>query len=224
MKLVVGDCVSDPIAFTGIYELAFTRVLTGLACDPGGVLVDVGANLGYFSLLWAAQKPENRVVAFEASPRNVSLLTHNIETNHVSDRVEVRAEAAGPECGAAQFDVGPEEQTGWGGIVHEATSSTVEVPMRRLDAALANEARIAVLKIDVEGADALVLEGAEQLLREKRIAHIFFECNKPRMARLGIPENRPIELLRDCGYMVQTLSTVTDGSEFHATPAAGATT
>ena len=43
MKLVPGDCISDPIAFTGVYDLAFTRVLVALARDPGGMLVDVGS-------------------------------------------------------------------------------------------------------------------------------------------------------------------------------------
>ena len=89
MNLVAGDCISDPIAFTGVYELAFTRVLVEIARKPGGLLVDVGANLGYFSLLWAAQRADNQAIAFEASPRNVPLLVDNLEANGLGGRVQV---------------------------------------------------------------------------------------------------------------------------------------
>lgn len=221
MALVRGDCISDSIAFTGIYELEFSRRMARLASNPGGLLVDVGANLGYYCLLWAAQRPDNRVIAFEASPRNVPLLVHNMASNGLSERAQVRAEAAGSRCGSARFDLGPADQTGWGGLANEATAETIDVPMTRLDTALAKVDRIAVLKIDVEGADALVLEGAEQLLRERRVANIFFECNRPRMAKLGISPDSPLELLRAYGYESRPLAGVKDGSEYHATPLLG---
>ena len=71
-----------------MYELELTRRLCDLA-RRGGTFVDVGANLGYFSLLWAAQNPGNRCVAFEASPRNLDLLRRNVARNSLGGRVEV---------------------------------------------------------------------------------------------------------------------------------------
>ena len=56
MQLVPGDVISDYIAFTGEYEPHLTRRVLALA-RHGGTLVDVGANLGYFALLWAAANP-----------------------------------------------------------------------------------------------------------------------------------------------------------------------
>lgn len=57
-----------------------------------------------------------------------------------------------------------------------------------------------MLKIDVEGADTLVLRGAEALLRARRIGTIFFEDNLTRMAKLGIARGEAQALLESCGY------------------------
>ena len=116
MKLVPGDLISDSIAFLGLYDLSLTRLLCRLARE-GGHLVDVGANLGYFSLLWAEANACNTVTAFEASPRNQELLRHNVGQNGFSARIQVRAEAVGRGNGEMEFDLGPEDQTGWGGLV-----------------------------------------------------------------------------------------------------------
>ena len=86
MKLVPGDCISDVIAFTGVYELKLSRRISELA-RRGGILIDVGANLGYYSLMWAALNPRNKCIAFEASPRNIEILRHNISTNGLDKQI-----------------------------------------------------------------------------------------------------------------------------------------
>ncbi|MCP9929783.1 FkbM family methyltransferase [Cyanobium sp. AMD-g] len=111
MDLVPGDLISDIIAFTGVYESRLTQRVARLA-QRGGILVDVGANLGYFSLLWAALNKENRCVAFEASPRNIPILNRNIRQNGLESRIEVFPVAAGQESGTMKFSLGPVEQTG----------------------------------------------------------------------------------------------------------------
>jgi FkbM family methyltransferase len=54
------------------------------------------------------------VVAFEASPRNVAILTTNVRRNRCEDRITVVAKAAGDRHGTVTFDIGPAEQTGLG--------------------------------------------------------------------------------------------------------------
>ena len=86
--LVVGDVISGNIAFTGAYEFSLSHRVADLARD-GGALVDVGANMGYFSLLWAGQNSNARAIAFEASPRNVELFRTNVpEPVNESETVE----------------------------------------------------------------------------------------------------------------------------------------
>jgi FkbM family methyltransferase len=198
MKLLPGDIISDSIAFTGTYDLPLTRKLLRLAQD-GGRLIDVGANLGYFSLLWSAVKITNRVTAFEASPRNFGLLQHNTEINQFADRIDIRPDAVGKENGEMEFDIGPADQTGWGGLSLEPTERSHRVPVVRLDDALRDVEQISLLKIDIEGADTWALIGAARLFRERRIKHVWWEQHKPRMRELGIRENEAVEFLREMG-------------------------
>lgn len=190
--LVPGDLISGSLAFTGFYELGFTRALQAEA-TAGGLLVDVGANMGYFSLLWASMSALGTVLAFEAA---------------VSDR-----------DGDVVFDPGPDEQTEWGGIAPEPGSGALRVPCVRLDTVL-RDREIDVLKVDVEGADALVLEGAEGLLSRGLIKKVFFEQNPDRMQRLGIEPGRAFRLLERVGYAWRRLGS--NDRDWVAVPAAGA--
>jgi FkbM family methyltransferase len=196
--LLPGDVISGNIAFNGFYELALSQHIVKLA-QKGNLFVDVGANMGYFSLLWAGANSSGHVIAFEAVPRNVTLIENNLSQNRLSDRVTVVPKAAGKQSGTIAFDIGPAEQTGWGGISSAASSSTIDVPVVRLDQELP-DARIDVLKIDVEGADTWVLFGCEALLRRKRVGTIFFEENRGRMEKLGIAPGEAQTFLRNHDY------------------------
>jgi FkbM family methyltransferase len=205
MDLVPGDIISDSIAFTGIWELALSRRLVGLAkaSRHGQMMIDIGANLGYFSLLWAAAAPDTGCLSLEPSPRNIELLSRNISRNRLESRVQIRPFAAGRETGSLAFSVGPPDQTGWGGLCIGRDESTINVDVVRLDDMVAPEKEIMLLKIDAEGADTWVLMGCKRLLQERRIRHIWFEQNKPRMRKLGIEEGEAESFLRSVGYKMR---------------------
>ena len=198
VDLVPGDVISGCIAFNGFYERELSEQIVALARD-GGTLVDVGANMGYFSLLWCASHPSARAVAFEASPRNVALFRRNVEFNGFAERITVVPKAASDQVGTVPFSLGPSEQTGWGGIAARGDGDTISVPAVRIDRELAGST-IDVLKVDVEGADTLVLYGCESLLRGSRIRTIFFEQNAERMASLGIECGSAQAFLESCRY------------------------
>jgi len=205
MRLHPEDVAHRCIAMTGFYELRCTRIALGLA-RRGGLLVDVGANYGYFTLLWAAARPDNRVVAFEASPRNQDALRSNVHANGFEGRVECHDIAIGKENGLMTFDPGPEQQTGWGGLRPEGAAG-IRVPVRSLDEVFARVERVAIdlLKVDTEGADTWVLQGAMRLLRDRRIGHILFEQYPARMAELGIEPGAAQTLLATNGYHCRQL-------------------
>lgn len=217
MNLEPTDSGHGCIAFTGCYELDLTRRILGHSRTEGGLLVDVGANYGYFSLLWVAARAGNRAIAFEASPRNIPKLTENIHMNDFAQFIEIRGQAAGMKSGEMSFDLGPREQTGWGGLKNSETNS-MRVSVTTLDSALAHEpAPISVLKIDVEGAETWVLRGAETLLRNRQIKNIYFEQNHERMERLGIDKFEAEAFLEAVGYKIEPLSGSEGGlREYHA--------
>lgn len=206
LKLMPTDIAHQVLAFSGFYELSVTRRIAKLA-KLGGLMVDVGANYGYYSCLWASARLENRIVAFEASPRNFSALKLNLIRNKLESQVDVHEVAVGKETGSLPFTLGPDEQSGWGGLIVKKQDSTIEVPVVTLDEIFikGDRERINVLKIDTEGGDTWVLQGAEQLLRSHRISHIFFEENPARMSALGLEPGEAQNLLQNCGYCIESL-------------------
>lgn len=167
MRLMPSDKGHSVIAFAGIYESALTQRIVR-AATGGGLLIDVGANFGYYSLLWAALGGTHRALAFEASPRNYAHLESNIQRNGLAAQIDVRKVALGQRPGRFLFDVGPPEESGWGGLSMTGSSDTVEVEVVRLDEELGPATIIRVLKIDMEGADTWVLKGAEKLFAAKK--------------------------------------------------------
>jgi FkbM family methyltransferase len=219
MQLSSKDDAHGEIAFTGFYELALSRRIAADA-RRGGMLVDVGANYGYFTLLWLGSAKPNRAMVFEASPQNCSTLRENITRNDCGDRVKVHEVAVGRECGSARFLPGEHGQTGWGGFSVGKHASEIVVPVTTLDAALGDDAIVDVLKIDVEGADTWVLQGAENLLRQRRVRQIYFEQNFVRMTALGIREDEAKSFLRSVGYRFSILDGEGTGIvEWEASPA-----
>lgn len=210
LKLVPSDIGHRQIAFLGFCELVLSRHISKLA-KLGGLMVDVGANYGYYSCIWAAANANNHVIAFEASPRNIPKLKLNLSENRLESQVSISEMAVGKKAGKLPFVIGPAEQTGWGGLSAHYQKDTIEVTATTLDnffleSNQSDFTQINVLKIDTEGADTWVIQGAEQLLRSHRINHVYFEENISRMQELGIQAGEAQKLLKSCGYRVRYLS------------------
>ena len=144
-------------------EALFVRHL-----DAGGDFVDAGANIGYYAL-YAAPRVR-RVWAFEPNPATLEILRANAAR---ADNVEVVPQALFSRPGRMTLDVGSEAE-----ISHLVTpgpggaggADTVEVEVTTLDAftAARPDARITGIKVDVEGADLAVLEGARATIARDR--------------------------------------------------------
>jgi FkbM family methyltransferase len=141
---------------------------------PGMSVFDVGANVGFFTVISARLVGANgKVIAFEPLPANVELLRHNAALNAFA-HAAVRNEALGRATGTAPFIVS--DTPTWGRLASagELPSEVgrIEVPLRTLDSLLFDEPasvpRPDLIKIDVEGAEADVLAGAARVLREAR--------------------------------------------------------
>jgi FkbM family methyltransferase len=209
MQLVPGDRLSDLLAFTGLYEPDLTRRVTELG-SKGGKMIDVGANLGYFSLLWATCHSSNECIAFEAAPRNLEILRSNVAENEMAERIRVVPFAAAAKPGKVFFDLGPEDQCGWGGIALENGGRKIEVEAVRVDEIVTSDEPIALLKVDVEGADAWALMGCERLLKSGLVQEVWFEQNKPRMELLGIRSDTAQKYLESMDYVCTAHNSLND--------------
>jgi FkbM family methyltransferase len=130
-----------------LYEAEFLDYIASLARP--GVYVDVGALIGTHSLFFALACPATRVHAFEPRTRFVEELIANIERNSASELVTVHAYALADRAGVVETEMRPGHRSSF-----EA---------RRLDDVLREP--IALLKVDVEGMEPQVLNGAGRLLR-----------------------------------------------------------
>jgi FkbM family methyltransferase len=163
--------------------------------QPGMVVYDIGAHVGFYTLL-AAQLvgPGGRVFAFEPLPRNLTYLRQHIDLNHFGN-VTVFDAAVGQAAGVGQFSVHAASSMG-----SLTADGTLTVPIVSLDELSAQGRLIPpqILKIDVEGAEADVLRGAQALLQTHHPT-IF-------LATHGADVHRQcLTLLRELGYTVESL-------------------
>ena len=177
IRLRSGHTISDAIVKHGIYELAVSEVLWRLL-KSGNTFVDAGANIGYMSSLMAAKVgPMGRGYAFEPHPEIYASLHHNVAA---SGNVKLFENGLGSEEGILNLvePVGFRENDGVAHFENLDPSDEgrrLPVVVVRLDSKLSPHEHVDVLKIDVEGAELQVMQGAEALLERKAIQHIIFE-------------------------------------------------
>ena len=139
----------------------------------GATVLDVGANAGTFTLVAAALAgPTGRVVAFEPSPKFATIIERNIMHNAIADYVAVKQVALGNVTGTVCLNEAVADDT-----TNYVTSSGTAVPQATLDSFTTALPTIDLLKIDAEGSELAILEGASETLAKTNVM-LFEICNK----------------------------------------------
>jgi FkbM family methyltransferase len=203
--------LAEPMAFElltcGVYE-AQTRAAILERMETDSVFVDVGANIGLFTVPAARKARAGRVIAVEASPLIVSYLQENVRRNRLSN-VHIHALAAWDRSGeSVRFYPAPPDKFGMGSLGPQFGASEQVVETIALDnlVGMADSARVRVLKIDVEGFEARVLDGARQLLTRTNAPLVlleFWEWAEDRANVGGVGTAQ--QLLRELGYRIWRL-------------------
>ncbi len=150
------------------YELAEKNEILSHLPD-NGTFIDIGANIGLFSLYVHWQKPGSTIHAFEPHPRNIACLKRSCEANRIQ-QIHPHASAIGDQVGELELFFNDTDSGG-----HSAYRSMIEdhlgsqpksarVPLTTLDA-FADEQRLArvdVIKIDTQGGEASAIRGAKR--------------------------------------------------------------
>lgn len=147
----------------GTYEREQTRAFTE-RLGAGDVVLDIGANVGYYTLLSSVLVGDNgRVFAFEPDPRIARWLRRHVQMNG-RQNVRVEEAAVSDTRGTARFERG-----GGSGTGHLAREGGFEVRTLRVDDFCAERGiRPSAIKIDVEGAEGAVLAGARETIAAAR--------------------------------------------------------
>lgn len=198
-----GDLIQRYIYYFGMWEPNLTHWIEQ-SLSPGDTFVDVGANIGYYSLL-ASKLVGNtgRVIAIEASPLICKRLEEHVHLNR-TENVKVLNIAATNKPEKLKIYFGPEENIGMTSIL-ERKGSTLEcevdgMPLFMiLETAEIINARL--IKIDVEGAEWVVLEGLYPMLQScRRDLEIVVEINPEGLAKQGKKADDIVNRFRAEGF------------------------
>jgi FkbM family methyltransferase len=189
LRLDLRDNLARTVYFTGTYEPELIRYLT-THLDPSCVFADVGAHMGIHALV--AARAGARVVAFEPAPDSAARLREAAAANSLS--VEVVQAALGSEEGEVELFADPRYDVADAGVRSIAGTGERVATARETTLDACSLDRLDVLKVDVEGAEAVVLEGARESLARLRPRAVIVESKGHGDAQ------RVRSVLRDCGY------------------------
>jgi FkbM family methyltransferase len=164
--------------YLGTYE-QHDSALVRRYLRPGMTFVDVGANIGFYSLMAAeVAGPSGRVIAFEPNPDVHQHLQETIRNNGIQNIILEQA-AVGDAAGWTDLFVPKESGNNTATMIANEGGRPVRVPVVTLDEYLDRHqvARVDFLKIDAEGFEPKVIQGARSAIQAKRIGAMFCEFN-----------------------------------------------
>jgi len=198
------------------YEPDVSAVLAAVLRE-GDTFVDVGAHIGFFTLMAARLVgPAGRVVAFEPDPFNVARLRAHAELNGCGN-VTVIEQPASHRAEEVEFFINSDDRGGnalWDpgrfpanvksqakAVVQRVRATTLDAERKRLALDVPK-----LIKIDTEGAETRVLEGARELLAGAQVPFIIAEHHVFGLEQMGSSPERLRALMEDAGYSAFTLS------------------
>jgi FkbM family methyltransferase len=163
-----------------------------LLLRSGDKVVDVGANIGDTTLLSSILVgTDGGVTAIEAHPRTFARLEENLRLNNASNVRAVHS-AVGHQSGFIDFSDSPLDD------MNQVGGGELRVPIRPLDDILSSTEVIDLLKVDVEGYEKFVFEGATDMLQ--RVRFVFFESGEAMAQRFGYSISDLLVQVADAGF------------------------
>lgn len=205
-KVRVGDQVSRMIFENGAYEPQLTSLLLPLL-KPGMTVFDIGANIGYYTVMMARRIGHHGAVhAFEINDKVLSLLEDNIRMANLTN-VTVVKKAVTKTTGEAEFFLPHEGDEAEGSLRKSHRYDAVgvlKVMTVSIDDYICEHGipRVDLIKIDVEGAEYEAFEGAKQLLSSKNKPMIMFEALDSACVNFGVTWDQVVRQVKDFGYRI----------------------
>lgn len=202
-----GAPVFREICERGAFEPDVVDRLCRLA-RPDTTVFDVGANIGLMALPVLRSCGTCRVVSFEPSPNSLPYLQATARGSRFADRWTVRGVALSAAPGELDFTIGRPQDALFEGFNNTTIAnrrvitvkvSTIDEEWRALE-----RPRVSVIKIDVEGAEGGVLDGASELLGAQRPA-VVLEWHEPYLSRFGTRVDSILTLADRFGYQLFTI-------------------
>ena len=207
IKLVIPQNDLRTASFTilanGNYESLLERIILGLS-ELSDKFLDIGANMGFYAIGAALVNKNIEVIAFEPNPGIRNSLSENIRLNHVERNIQILEFALSNFTGNANFSVPAFTGSGGGSLMNlhpeEGLPTEFSVSVEKLDNLSTKTSGTDLVKIDVEGAEFQLLQGAIQTLKATRPT-IVIELLRKWMNPFGTTPQDVIDLLSDLEYV-----------------------
>jgi FkbM family methyltransferase len=195
--------VSFEIYINGIYEESTSDFLSE-RIPPGGVFLDLGANIGAILTPLSRRRNDIKIVCVEASPRIFGYLEKNLAANGLMDISKINKALYYTDNDELDF-FSPDEKFGKGSLSPVFTNEAQKVATIRLDTLVGQLLlpKVDMIKIDVEGYEYHVFKGAETLMSGNEAPDIIFEfVDWAERNAIGISVGDAQRLLRSYGYRI----------------------
>jgi FkbM family methyltransferase len=197
-KMYLDPVDSLLLSMRGIYEPAETKLVQSLV-HPGDVVVDLGANIGYYTLQFAQLVGSaGKVIAFEPDPENFELLRRNVDANGYDVALERRAVSSVP----GQLRLYKSALNRADNRIFDSHDGrpSLEIDAVRLDDYLRDLTRVDFIKMDIQGAEGLALDGMIALLERSPGVKILTEFWPQGLAACGTPPADFLDTLARLGF------------------------
>ena len=208
MLVCANEYIGRELCLFRRFEPGETRLLAGMI-RPDDICFDVGANIGYYTCLMAARAASGQVHAFEPVAFNCALLNANLQLNNFSNVVCSQI-ALSNHQGTTSFS--SSEDGAFSSLIatgRRRELDSLQVRVDTIDGYVAAQGlpRVDVMKVDVEGAEALLVEGAMGLLSDpaRRPRLVMMELTSTNLAPYGVTVTAVLNTMRSVGYRAHAL-------------------
>lgn len=209
MCLETGDLLSQRVACEDAFEPEVRKTFIEIA-ERGVNVIDIGANIGYYTLMAASLIGEaHQVYAFEPQPRVAEKLRRNVALNHLSN-VSVFQYALSDSEDQVTFYIPTDGMDAHGSLAPNGrfeVKEEVTVVARPLDVVLdeLGNPSIGLIKMDAEGAELMIFRGAPKLLSSRERPSIIFEANETNTRAFGYTVFDLLAYIHGFGYQLRQL-------------------
>lgn len=196
------DRIQCQMYWLGVYERPETQWLLS-QLRRGDVFVDIGAHVGYYTLLAASRVGTTGAVhAFEPFPENWARLRSNLDLNGYSHVAPHQCAVSDQTAESAFEPPTVVTERGWGHLTSEASANGLRVRTVRLDDYVASEklTRITGIKLDIEGSEERALAGMAFTLQDVRPRFVMMELNRYTLITQGTSPSALVRTMRSYGY------------------------
>ncbi len=200
-KMFLDEKDSLKLSIFGVYD-PFETELVKKEIKNGDIVLDIGANIGYYTLIYAKLVGENgKVFAFEPDPDNFAILKKNVETNGYKN-VILNQKAVSDVGGKLRLYLKHSSAAHSIFDPHDS-NKFIEIDSIRLDDYFKNyEENINFIKMDVEGAEGKVIQGMRSILGKNKDIKVVMEFWPLGINRSGIEPEKHLELISQLGFNI----------------------